>query len=82
MKAGQVSAGFADTGPALRAKGVPLVFDEFESAKNEQNEESPGPGLGLSIARHVVEMYGGKIRAESGEFRGSVFSFRLPVQLQ
>ncbi len=82
MMAGEVLVRFADTGPGIREQDLPWVFDDFFSAKNEQNEESPGPGLGLSIARHVVEMYGGKIRAESGEFRGSVFSFRLPVQLQ
>ncbi len=82
MMTGEVLVTVADTGPGITAQDLPWVFDDFFSAESEQNEESPGPGLGLSIAREVAEMYGGKIRVESEEGRGSVFSFILPVQCQ
>jgi two-component system phosphate regulon sensor histidine kinase PhoR len=48
----------------------------------EKSRAGSGSGLGLSIAKHIVEAHGGKIWAESEEGRGSVFYFTIPVFLR
>ena len=66
----------SDTGPGIAAADLPHVFDRFWQAKNTVRG---GAGLGLAIAKGIVEAHGGYIRAESGLGRGSRFSFTLPV---
>jgi PAS domain S-box-containing protein len=68
-----------DTGIGIPPEHLPTVFDKFMQVK-QLAESTPGSvGLGLSIAKEVVEMYGGRIWAESTPGTGSTFSFRLPV---
>jgi PAS domain S-box-containing protein len=62
-----------DTGVGIAADQLPLVFDRFWQAGR-----SSGAGLGLTIAKGLVEVHGGTITAESEEGRGSVFRFSLP----
>jgi two-component system sensor kinase FixL len=62
-----------DSGHGIRADLIEQLFDPFVTTKTE------GLGLGLSIARTVVETHGGKIWAENGNERGAVVSFLLPV---
>jgi PAS domain S-box-containing protein len=63
----------ADDGPGIPAGVLRRVFDPFFTTKAE------GTGLGLSICYGIVEEHGGKIRAESVEGRGAVFTIELPV---
>ena len=65
-----------DTGPGIGAAMLPYVFDRF--TQGGQGRTSGGLGLGLAIARHIVELHGGHIRAESeGEGRGATFTVSL-----
>jgi PAS domain S-box-containing protein len=70
----------ADTGAGIRPEFLPHVFDRFTQADSSTTRAYGGLGLGLSIARHLVELHGGTITAESaGEARGSTFRVRLPT---
>lgn len=67
-----------DTGKGISADFLPYVFDRYRQARGAGHRM--GLGLGLAIARHIVELHGGTIRAESaGEGLGSTFSVVLPV---
>ncbi|MBI4635653.1 MAG: hypothetical protein HY727_04830 [Candidatus Rokubacteria bacterium] len=63
----------ADTGPGIPAEALPRVFDPYFTSK------PGGLGLGLTIARRIVEAHGGSIEVESRPGRGSRFSVSLPV---
>ena len=69
-----------DTGPGIPAEDLPHIFDRFYRGEKSRSRESGGAGLGLTIARQLVEDHGGRIWAESaGAGRGSTFSFTLPI---
>ena len=68
-----------DTGSGLSSKALPLVFDRFRLADSAVKRNASGLGLGLVIAKQVVELHGGRIAASSaGEGQGSTFSVQLP----
>ena len=70
----------ADTGVGIAAEFLPFVFDRFTQQDNSSVRRFGGLGLGLSIVRHIVELHGGKVRAESaGEGKGAAFTVSLPV---
>jgi signal transduction histidine kinase/CheY-like chemotaxis protein len=70
----------ADTGTGIAAEFLPYVFDRFRQGDSTTTRVHGGLGLGLSIARHLVELHGGTIRAESaGDHKGSTFTIVLPV---
>jgi PAS domain S-box-containing protein len=70
----------SDTGQGIRPDFLPYVFDRFRQADQQITREHGGLGLGLSIVRHIVELHGGTIRAESeGEGRGATFTVNLPL---
>ena len=70
----------SDTGVGIAAEFVPHIFERFRQADSRFAREYGGLGLGLAIARHIVEMHGGTIRASSeGPGKGSTFRVRLPV---
>lgn len=69
-----------DTGIGISAEFLPHVFDRFSQA--EQSSSSKGLGLGLAIARHLVELHGGTIHAASaGVGQGATFIVKLPLKL-
>jgi signal transduction histidine kinase len=65
---------FQDTGIGISNEHIPYIFDAFYRATDEQR----GSGLGLSIARTIIEAHGGEIWVESTPGEGSTFSFTLP----
>ena len=70
-----------DTGVGIAADFLPRIFDEFTQAVNPLTERPRGLGLGLAIARHLVELQGGGLEAASpGVGRGATFTVRLPLQ--
>jgi signal transduction histidine kinase len=70
----------SDTGKGIHADFLPFVFDRFRQADSSASRLQGGLGLGLAIARHLVEMHGGSIEAESeGEDRGATFTIHLPL---
>jgi two-component system CheB/CheR fusion protein len=70
-----------DTGQGIKAEFMPYLFQRFRQADSSTTRKHAGLGLGLAIVRHLVEMHGGTVRAESqGEGRGSTFIIRLPLR--
>jgi two-component system CheB/CheR fusion protein len=68
----------SDTGEGISAEFLPFVFDRYRQADRTASGRC-GLGLGLTIARHIVELHGGTIKAESaGKGEGSVFIIQLP----
>lgn len=69
----------SDTGRGIPPALLPHIFERFMQVDTRPGREHRGLGLGLSIARHLVEMHGGTIAADSeGEGRGSTFRVTLP----
>ncbi len=69
-----------DTGRGMSAAFLPHVFERFRQADGTSTRTQGGMGLGLTIARQLVELHGGVITAESlGEGRGATFRVRLPL---
>lgn len=76
----RVHATVADSGEGISAEALPHIFDRFKQVDSSTTRVHGGLGLGLSIARHLVEMQGGSIGARSdGEGRGAVFTVTLPL---
>ena len=77
---GAVEVSVSDTGQGISKEFLPYVFDRFRQADSTTTRQHGGLGLGLAIARHLVEIHGGTIRAESqGENSGASFTIRLPL---
>jgi signal transduction histidine kinase len=69
-----------DTGQGISYDFLPFVFDRFRQADSTSTRQHGGLGLGLAIARHLVEIHGGSIQAESpGLEQGASFTVRLPL---
>ena len=71
-----------DTGIGIAADVLPHVFERFHQGDPSVAQQHGGLGLGLAIARHLVEMHGGSIEAHSdGVQRGAAFTVRVPLDL-
>ncbi len=78
---GTVEIEVTDTGKGIRADFLPQVFDRFRQAEAGATRQYAGLGLGLAIAKQIVELHGGTIRARSdGEGRGAIFTVYLPLE--
>jgi CheY-like chemotaxis protein len=70
----------SDTGKGISPEFLPHVFEYFRQADSTTTRRFGGLGLGLAIVRHLVELHGGTIWAESpGEGQGAIFMLRLPL---
>jgi len=74
-----VEVAVVDTGEGIPAEDLPLIFDRFHRVDKSRTRATGGSGLGLTIARRLVEAHGGTIQAQSEPGKGSRFSFTVPV---
>ena len=78
-KDGQLAVSVEDTGEGIAQDFLPFVFERFSQADGSTSRRYGGLGLGLAIVRHLTELHGGTVTAESsGINRGSRFMVRLP----
>jgi signal transduction histidine kinase len=75
---GYVKMAVVDDGIGIPAKDLPRVFERFFQVQSHLTRRHGGMGLGLSVAKAMIELHGGEIWAESIEGKGSNFSFLLP----
>ena len=69
-----------DTGRGIEPRFLPDVFDRFRQADSEYSRRTGGLGLGLAIVRHLADLHGGSVRAESaGLAKGATFSVSFPL---
>ncbi|MCG2818568.1 MAG: cell wall metabolism sensor histidine kinase WalK [Actinomycetia bacterium] len=76
---GEVVFSVADTGSGINEEELPMIFERFYRTDRSRARATGGAGLGLSIARSLVEAQGGRIRAESERGKGTTISFTVPV---
>ncbi|MGF1934882.1 MAG: PAS domain S-box protein [Nostoc sp. ChiQUE02] len=71
----------SDTGGGIAAEFLPHVFERFRQADSSSTRSHGGLGLGLAIVRHLVELHGGTVSAESaGIGQGAIFVVSLPIK--
>src|SRR5581483_9964197 len=75
---GAVEVAVADTGPGIDPGEQELIFEEFRQARTSSGPHRDGTGLGLPLARRLVELHGGRLWVESVPGRGSCFRFTVP----
>ena len=77
---GEALLEIADSGQGIPLDFVPNVFDAFRQADSSSTRKAGGLGLGLSIVRHIVELHGGRVSAQSaGENQGATFRVWVPL---
>ena len=70
----------SDTGAGIRAELLPVIFDRFKQGESGSTRNQGGLGIGLALVRHLVELHGGSVTAESaGEGKGATFRVKLPL---
>ena len=77
---GYIKVSVVDNGIGIPAREIPRIFDRFYQVETHLTRRYGGMGLGLSVAKAMIELHGGRIWAES-QGRGSTFTFLLPVHL-
>ena len=76
----QVEVSVQDDGQGIEPEFLPYVFDRFRQADASTKRMQGGLGLGLAIVRHLTELHGGSVHADSrGTGQGAVFTLRLPI---
>jgi len=78
---GYVKVSVMDDGIGIPPKDLPHVFERFYQVESHLTRKHGGMGLGLSVAKVMIEMHGGRVWAESVEGKGSNFTVILPVNL-
>jgi signal transduction histidine kinase len=76
---GYIKIAVIDDGIGIPAKDAPHVFDRFYQVESHLTRKHGGMGLGLSVAKMMVEMHGGRIWVESAEGKGSIFTILFPL---
>jgi signal transduction histidine kinase len=81
-QAGLVSIKVMDSGEGIAPEDLPFVFDQFYRGEKSRSRQTGGAGLGLAIARGIIQAHGGEISVESQLGSGSTFCFTLPDKKQ
>ena len=77
-----VEVSVTDTGEGIPAEDLPNIFERFYRVDKSRTRATGGSGLGLTIAKRLVEAHGGKIKVQSEMGKGSCFTFTIPVSEQ
>jgi two-component system, OmpR family, phosphate regulon sensor histidine kinase PhoR len=76
----EIRISVTDEGVGIRAADLPRIFERFYRADKARSPDTiRGTGLGLSIVKHIVQLHGGSVRAQSELGRGSTFTVSLPI---
>jgi two-component system, OmpR family, phosphate regulon sensor histidine kinase PhoR len=78
----EIEVRVADTGPGIPESDLPHIFERFYRVDKGRSREKGGTGLGLSIVKHIVQLHGGRVWAESQVGKGTTFFFSLPLHLK
>ena len=79
---GEIIISVTDQGPGISVEDQKHLYEKFYRVDNGLSRQKPGMGLGLYIAKSIVEAHGGRISMQSELGKGSTFSFTLPVRKQ
>jgi two-component system sensor histidine kinase VicK len=77
---GHLRVSVIDDGIGIPARDLPRVFERFFQVETHLTRRYGGMGLGLAVAKSMIELHGGRIWAESEEGKGSTFTFLLPIE--
>jgi len=78
-RGGEVVVCVRDNGPGIPKEDLAHIFERFYRVDKGRAREKGGTGLGLSIVKHIVQLHGGRVWAESEQGRGTAFYFTLPA---
>jgi len=79
VKGDRVRISVVDQGVGIREADLPRIFERFYRADKARSRELGGTGLGLSIVKHIVQLHGGTVEAQSEPGKGTTISVNLPV---
>ncbi len=80
LREGEVEVCVRDNGPGIPEGDLPHLFERFYRVDKGRSREKGGTGLGLSIVKHIVQLHGGRVWAESEQGKGTAFFFNLPTR--
>jgi two-component system, OmpR family, sensor histidine kinase VicK len=79
---GYMKVSVSDNGLGIPARDLAKVFDRFFQVEEHLTRKHGGMGLGLAVAKSMIELHNGRIWVESEEGKGSTFTFLLPVEVE
>jgi signal transduction histidine kinase len=79
---GHFNVSVSDTGPGIPEEHKTRIFEQFHQVDSSNTKAKSGTGLGLAVAKQIVEMHGGRIWVESTLGKGSTFQMELPARAQ
>jgi signal transduction histidine kinase len=81
VEAGRAVLRIADTGPGIASEDEPYLFQRFFRGQTEKDLLNPGFGIGLAIAKGIVERHGGEIALRNRAEGGALFEIALPLKV-
>jgi two-component system phosphate regulon sensor histidine kinase PhoR len=77
---GEIALSVSDTGTGIAKNDLPRIFERFYRVDKARSRELGGTGLGLSIVKHIAQLHGGRVEAESEPGRGTTIRIVLPLE--